>query len=145
MTGLWSLASSAQLFTQNLHTQHAAPKRARRANKAGSGAGNMPAPWLQCVSLCMCAEHHFFCPPLLFLYEKFILNHPSLISSVRSHSFSVCTDCLLCLTCCTNICDESSRECVCVYVCYIFSNCELTTEAESTACKKPPPQNVQPH
>lgn len=84
-----------------------------------------------CVPVHMC-KTSLFSP--LFLYEKFILNHPSLISSLRSHSFSVCTDCLLYLTWCTNICYESSRECVCV----IYFPTVSWPQRQSTACKKTP-------
>lgn len=61
MSELWSLESSAQLFTQNFHTQHTQPRRAHRGNKAGSGAGDMPAPWLQCVSVWVCV-----CPARMY-------------------------------------------------------------------------------
>lgn len=91
-----------------------------------------------CVPVNVCRTSLFGPPP--FLYEKFILNHPSLISSVRSHSFSVCTDCLLYLTWCTNICYESSRECVCVL--YLF---QLWADHRGRVWRANPPAPYPPH
>lgn len=122
MTGLWSLESSAQLFTQNLLTQHAQPNRAHRGNKAGSGAGNMPAPWLQCVSVWMQAVHDCI---RLFVWDGHIeLTKPDFLFVQSLILLCVCAVSLLYLFWCSNICYESPWQCV--Y--FIFFNCELTTD-----------------
>ncbi len=132
MTGLWSLESSAQLFTQNLHTQHTQPKRAHRGNKVGSGADDMPAPWLQCASVWVCEAHE--CAGR-FVWDVYI-DLTKLISSSCSHSFcNVPVQTVSLLAYCkmwrTNICYESPWQCVC----FIISNCELTTDTESSMQK----------
>lgn len=55
MIWVWSLESSSQLFTQNLLTQRSWLARAHRGNKVRSGAGSVPALWLQSVCECVCA------------------------------------------------------------------------------------------
>lgn len=135
MTGLWSLESSTQLFTQNFHTQHTQPKRAHRGNKVGSGADDMPALWLQCVSVWVCVVHECTGRSVWDVY----IDLTKLISSLCTHSHSVMFLCrpppITLLAHCkmwrTNICYESPWQCVC----FIFSNCELTTDTKSSMQK----------
>lgn len=64
MTGLWSLESWTQLFTQKLYTQHIQPERAHGDNKVGSGTGvcaSCAAPVCVCMGVCSVWMYVAFC------------------------------------------------------------------------------------
>lgn len=88
MIWVWSLESSSQLFTQNLLTQRSQLARAHRGNKVRSGAGSVPALWLQSVCECVCVHagvYRTFCMGCLHWVNKAdplhcAPSHPALLS-----------------------------------------------------------------
>lgn len=117
MTGLWSLESSAQLFTQNLQIQHTQPKRAHRGNKVGSGADDMPTLWLQCVSVWECSlwMHRVFCMRCL--------HWPNQADLLFVQSLNMFCSCAV------SYAPSAYCKIWCTYVLWSFmlSNCELTS------------------